>query len=326
VREILAMKYRFEDRLNLLLMKLANAFGAKVCTYYEYAAADRSFLAKASSSASVSVLKERPMMLEDVFAQRVIKTGSGFCVNATGQAPRSKKWFMLQPIRSGTRNELTGTLFIYLNNEKNHLKDETALLRKVGEMLSREISKNREMEAIKVQSLKYSAISQFSYDIANAATLPDLARMILSNVRLILESDTCVLRLRNSPSEDLKVNDTLSQRNPAWLKDILAVDEYVSGDMVPGKGVLRIDDLSQTGYAGNGVGAESVLVMGMEVGGVIVGTLSLYDKKNVEVSGGKGFSEEDAETLMSFGLQACKGLQRFMPFPAPVARKAAFNW
>jgi putative methionine-R-sulfoxide reductase with GAF domain len=156
VREILSMKYRFEERLNLLLMKMANAFGAKVCTYYEFSPGDRCFTAKASSSVGLNLLRERPMLLDDFFSQRVLKTCNTFCVNATGKAPRTKKWYMLQPIRSG--HEMVGTLFIHLASEKNHLKEEMGLLKKIGDMLARESSKNRELESIKIQSLKYSAI------------------------------------------------------------------------------------------------------------------------------------------------------------------------
>jgi GAF domain-containing protein len=320
-REILAMKYRFEERLNLLLMKIANAFGARVCTYYEFNPPDRTFVAKASSSVSVSLLRERNMLLDEFFSQRVIKTPSTFCVNATGKAPRAKKWYLLQPIRSG--NELLGAVFIYLHSEKNHLKEEMGLIKKIGEMLSREMSKHRDMEAIKTQSLKYSAIAQFSFDIANARTLPDLARMILSNLRLILEAETCVLRLRNSPEGILEVRDTLSYRNPVWLKDILSVDEYICDDMAPGKGVVKIDKLKDSPYASDTIPCEAVLGIAIEIEGKVLGSVTLYDRKALDLSAGRTFSDQDKEVLLNFCLQASKGLKRFLPFPAPVARAPA---
>ncbi len=315
VREILSMKYRFEERLNLLLMKIANAFGARVCTYYEFNPPDRAFIAKASSSVSVSMLRERTMLLDDFFTQRVIKTPTTFCVNATGKTPRAKKWYLLQPIRSG--NELIGTLFIYLHSEKNHLKEEMGLIKKIGDMLAREMCKNREMESIKVQSLKYSAIAQFSFDIANSRTLPDLTKMILSNLRLILEAETCVLRLRSAPDGELQVRDTLSHRNPVWMKDILSVDEYICDDMAPGKGVLKIDKLQDTPYASDTIPCESVLAMAIEIDGKIMGSLTMYDKKALDLSAGRAFSDQDKDVLLNFCLQASKGLKRFLPFPAP---------
>jgi len=322
VREILALKYRFEERLNLLLMKVANAFGAKVCTYYEYNPADRSFLAKASSSIELSLAKERPMPLDDVFAQRVLKTGSTFCVNAAGKTPRSKQWYMLQPIRAGSGHELAGTLFLSLDSEKNHLKEEVALLRKIGEVMNRELSKNRELEAIKIQSLKYSAIAQFSFDIANASTLPELAKMILGNIRLILEAETCVLRLRNPDTETLEVRDSLTCRNAAWLREILAVDEAIAADMEP-QGVIRIEDLGRSRYGNGGIEHTSVLAVAMEMDGEIIGTLSLYDKKSLDMSPRSGFSDQDGEILLNFALQAFKGLKRYHPFPAPVPQAIA---
>jgi GAF domain-containing protein len=325
VREIFSMKYRFEERLNLLLMKIANAFEAKECTYYEFNPLDRGFMAKASSSIGMSLLKERPMRLDDSFAQRVLKTGNTICVNATGKTHRSKKWCLLQPIRIGAGQDLAGTLFIYLHSEKNQLKEETVLLRKIGDMLARELSKNRDMEALKVQSLKYSAISQFSFDIANAKSLPDLTKMILSNVRLILESETCVLRLRNSPLDALHVYDSLSHKNAACLKEILVLDEAIASDMVPGKGALLIADLNHSTYEAERSTAESMLSVAIEINGEVLGTLSLYDKKSMDQSYGTAFSEEDKEILLNFGLQVCKGLKRFLPFTVPTPKESVLT-
>ncbi|MDB5105591.1 MAG: metal dependent phosphohydrolase [Fibrobacteres bacterium] len=315
-REILAMKYRFEERLNLLLMKMANAFGAKVCTYYEFNAGDRCFLAKASSSVGLNLLRERPMLLDDFFSQRVLKTGNTFCVNATGKEPRSKKWYMLHPIRSG--NDLMGTLFIHLASEKNHLKEEMALLRKIGDLVAREMIRNREQESIKVQSLKYSAIAQFSFDILNARTLPELSKMILSNVRLIMEAETCVLRLRNSASEELAVCDSLSHRNPVWVKDILATDGVIASGMVPGKGMLKIDKLSESRYASENMACESLLAAAIEINGEVLATLTLYDRKSADQPSTRSFPDQDKDVLMNFCTQVAKGLKRFFPFPAPV--------
>ncbi len=316
VREILAMKYRFEERMNLLLMKIANALGAKECTYYEFDTIARSFIAKCSSSIGLSLQKDRPLILDDFFAHRVIKTGSTFCVNATGKSPRSKKWYILQPLRSSGSADPVGTLFIFLQSEKNHLKVETALLRKIGELLSREISKNRDMETIKSQSLKYSAISQFSFDIANAKSLPGLSKMILSNIGLILEAETCVLRLRNLVEENLEVCEVLAPGKSASMAGILELDAALAADRTPGKGVLRIEDLSQSEYARESLGGLSVLTVGIEISGEILGTLSLYNKQPLDHSVGRIFSESDREVLLNFALQVSKGLMRFFPFPA----------
>lgn len=322
-REILSMKYRFEERLNLLLMKMANAFGAKDCTYYEFNSTEKKFTAKASSSAGLALLREKPVLLDDLFSQRVIKTGNTFCVNATGKAPRSKKWYMLHPIRFG--HDLAGTLFIHLASEKNHLKDEMALLKKIGDLLGREVSRNRDLEAIKSQSIKQSAISQFSFDIANANGLPEASRMIVSNLRQLIESETCVLRLRNSASEELTLRDSFSSRNPVWMKDILALDSVIAADLSPGNGALKIDKLKDSRYRRENLASDSVLAIALEIKGEALGTLTLYDRKSGDSSGSGVFSEPDKEVLINFALQAANGLKRFCPFPSwtPVAADTA---
>lgn len=317
VREILSMPFRLEERLNLLLMKLANVFGANLCSYYEYCPEDGLFVARASSAAGVNLLKEKPKFLDDFFAQRALKTDNTFCVNAAGKGPRDKKWYMIQPIRNG--QELAGVVFVHLHSEKNVLREETILLRRVGEVLSREVGRNREMEAVKVQSLKHSAISQFAYDISAAANLTDLARMILSNVSIILEAETCVLRLRNGADEELRVFQTLSGKNPAWLKDILTLDGMVAADLSPGRGAALFPDLRESPYNVDLLGSETALVAALEIGGKVLGTLSLYDKKSADLAGSRSYSEADREVILNFARQAASGLKRFHPFPAPVS-------
>lgn len=315
VRGILAMKYRFEERLNLLLMKMANAFGAKACTFYEYDPGERRFVAKASSSVGGGLLKERPMLMDEFFAQRLLKTGTAFCVNSAGKGPRDKKWYMLQPIRDGA--EMAGALMVYLQSERNHVKEESGLLKRIGDLLARELARNREMESIKIQSLRQSAIAQFAADMANVAGPEDAARMALSNVRLILDAETCVLRLTDAEGE-LRVAETLSHRNPVWMKDILALDERVAADLaeVPlgaAEGPLRIDKLADSRYACEGLVSEAVLGMALRSGDAVIGTLTLYDRKTADPSGPRRFSEEDADVMGNFCRQAAKALAKFTP-------------
>ena len=316
VRGILAMKYRFEERLNLLLMKMANAFGAKACTFYEFSPGERCFVAKASSSVGGGLLKERPMLLDDLFAQRLLKTGSAFCVNSAGNGPRAKKWYMLQPIRTG--NDMAGVLMVYLHSERNHLKEESGILKRIGDLLANELSRNREMESIKVQSLRHSAISQFAADMESAAGLEEATRMILSNVRLILDAETSILRLRAGAEGELRVADTLSHRNPVWMKDILSLDARITSDLAhagstgTGSRSLKIDKLSESAYGSDMQASEAMLGMTLRHGDEVLGTLTLYDRKSTDPTGPRRFSDEDADVMANFCRQAAKGVARFL--------------
>jgi GAF domain-containing protein len=320
VREILGMRYRFEERLNLLLMKMANAFGALACTYYEFDSGERTFVAKASSSVGGNLLKDRSLRLDEFFAQRLLKTPVGFCVNSAGKGPRAKKWHLLQPIRSGT--ELAGALFVYLQSERNHFKDEMVLLKRIGDMLAREAAKHRELESIKAQSLKYSAIAQFASDAARASDFPELARMVLSNLRLMVDADTCVLRLRRGTAGNPEVAQTLTQRDAVWLKDILAVDRQLSSGIAGTGDPVRIDKLSESEYGSEILAAEAAMGAPLSLDGEVLGTLTLYDKRSHDPAGPKRFTDEDQDVLAHFVGQAAKALARFRPFPEPAPSPA----
>jgi hypothetical protein len=52
--------------------------------------------------------------------------------------------------------------------------------------------------------------------------------------------------------------------------------------------------------------------MYLERNGRILGTLSLYDKKSIDLYTTRSFSPKDKEIFLNFCLQASKALDRFM--------------
>jgi hypothetical protein len=53
--------------------------------------------------------------------------------------------------------------------------------------------------------------------------------------------------------------------------------------------------------------------MYLERNGRIIGTLSLYDKKSIDLYALKNFTQKDKEIFLNFCLQAAKALDRFIP-------------
>jgi GAF domain len=145
--------------------------------------------------------------------------------------------------------------------------------------------------------------------------------MILANLNPLIEAETCVLRLRNTPSETLEVRGAKTHRDPVWMEEILALDALIAGDLRPEKGALRIDKLRDSKYYRENLASDSLLAIALEIDGNVLGTLTLYDRKSADSSRAGFFSDQDREVLLDFGTQAAKGLKRFLPLPSwsPVA-------
>jgi putative methionine-R-sulfoxide reductase with GAF domain len=320
-RDILNLKYPFDERLSLLLLKVANAFHAEICNYYDFYADKGVFMAKASSSFNLNLIKGKKLKLNDYFSKCVLEADDVVCLNVPDQnagAENSRqKWYLMHPVKVG--GEMVGLLFLHMLSEKDDLKEESSIVAKIGDMIATDLSKNIEMESFRVQSIKFSAISEVSFDLAAARNRHECANLVISHACVILEAESSILRIYNGVTETLDVLDSFSLKTFGHLKELEALDGMVSRDVMLNKTPLLIRDLSKSSYGWPGVDAKSVLCMYLERGGRVIGTLSLYDKKSLDLYMSRSFSQKDREIFLNFCLQASKALDRFISSDAPSA-------
>ena len=309
-RDIITLKYSVSERINLLLLKMVNAFRGEICNYYEYLNDKKVFLAKASSSFNIKLIKGKRLKLNDYFSKQVVVTQDTVFQSVPEKDGYNKKWYIATPVM--VNGEMHGLLFLHLISSKNDMKEEIALLEKISEMVGVELAKSLEMESIRGQSIKFSAISEVSFDLATARTINDLSNIIISNVCMIMEAESSILRICNQRTGTLDVLDSFSLKSFEFLKKLEALDGKISNDVVTGKNTTLIKDLEKSPYATGDVETQSVLCMYLERNGRILGTLSLYDKKSIDLYATRSFSNKDKEIFLNFCLQASKALDRFM--------------
>jgi putative methionine-R-sulfoxide reductase with GAF domain len=311
VRDILALKYSFDERLNLMLLKMENAFHAEICNYYEYFAEKKVFMAKASSSFNIKLIKGKKLKLNDYFSKEVIAVESTVFQCIPDKEGDNKKWYIAQPIKQN--GEMTALLFLHLISPKENMKGEFAVIEKIAEMIGNELGKTQEMESIRVQSIKFSAISEVSFDLAAARNLSDLATIVISNACIILESESSILRLLNPRTGMLDVLDSFSLKSYSHLKKLEAIEARISNDVVTTRDIMLIKELDASTYGVRDVDSKSVMCMYLERNGRILGTLSLFDKKSIDLYASRSFSSKDKEIFLNFCLQVAKAFERFMP-------------
>jgi putative methionine-R-sulfoxide reductase with GAF domain len=320
-RDILSLKYPFNELLNLMLLKVVNAFHGEICNYYDFYADKGVFMAKASSSFNLNLIKGKKLKLNDYFAKCVLEADDTVNLCVPDEDTVRKKWYLMQPVK--VNGEMVGLLFLHILSEKDDVKEESAIVAKIGDMISAELSKNIEMESIRVQSIKFSAISEVSFDLATARNRRECANLIISHACIILEAESSILRLYNPVTETLEVIDSFSLKTFGHLKELEALDGIITRDVMLNKTPVLIKDLSKSSYGWPGVDAKSVLCMYLERGGRVIGTLSLYDKKSLDLYMSRSFSQKDREIFLNFSLQASKALDKFISIEAaaePAAR------
>jgi putative methionine-R-sulfoxide reductase with GAF domain len=324
VRDILNLKYSFDERVNLLLLKLVTAFGGEICNYYDYFPDKAAFLAKASSSFNLNLIKGRKLRLNEYFSKLITESGDKVALSVPDKKDGDKKdggkkWYLMQPIKVG--GEMVGLLFLHLVSDADDMKEEASVLAKIGDMIAAELAKNLEMESFRVQSIKFSAISEVSFDLASARNQAELANLINSHACIILEAESSVLRLYNEKTRELDILDSFSLKTFAHLKELEALDGIISRDAMLNKNAVIIKDLATSPYGWVGLDSRSVMCMYLERSGRIIGTLSLYDKKSLDLYASKNFTQKDKEIFLNFCLQVAKALDRFIPHDSGTAKR-----
>jgi GAF domain len=309
-RDILNLKYPFDERVNLLLLKLVTAFKAEICNYYDYFSDKGVFLAKASSSFNIGLIKGRKLKLNDYFSKLVLESGETVSLCVPDKKGNGKKWYLMQPILDG--GDMVGLLFLHIVSDADDMKEESSVLKKIGDMIAADLAKNMEVESFRVQSIKFSAISEVSFDLASARNKTELANLINSHACIILEAESSILRLYNPSTQELEVLDSFSLKTYSHLKELEALDGIISRDAMLNRSSLLIKDLSKSSYGWVGMDSRSVLSMYLERNGRIIGSLSLYDKKSLDLYASKNFTQKDKEIFLNFCLQAAKALDRFI--------------
>jgi len=315
-RDILNLRYSFDERVNLLLLKLVTAFGGEICNYYDYFPDKTAFLAKASSSFNLNLIKGKKLRLNEYFSKLIIESGDKVALSVPDKKDGdkkgdAKKWYLMQPIKVG--GDMVGLLFLHLVSDADDMKEEASVLAKIGGMIASDLAKNLEMESFRVQSIKFSAISEVSFDLASARNLAEVANLINSHACVILEAESSILRLYNEKTRELDILDSFSLKTFSHLKELEALDVIISRDAMLNKNAVIIKDLATSSYGWVGMDSRSVMCMYLERSGRIIGTLSLYDKKSLDLYASKNFTQKDKEIFLNFCLQVAKAVDRFLP-------------
>jgi hypothetical protein len=309
-RDILALKYPFDERINLLLLKLVNELKAEICNYYEYDMDRKVFIAKASSSFNIKLVKGKRLKLNDLFAKQVMGTEKTVLQCVPDGSGYNKKWYIAQPVKID--GKVTGLVFMHCISSNDSMKEEASIIEKISDMIGHELVKLEELEAMRVQSVKYSAISEVSFDLASAHTINELSGIILSNASVVMEAESAILRLFNQRTGILEILDSFSLKNVSHLKRLEAFDLAISNEAVTARKPVMLKDLDKIQYGPSGLDSKAALCMFLERNGRLIGSLSIYDKKTIDLYTARNFSYRDKELFLSYCLQVSKALDRFM--------------
>jgi putative methionine-R-sulfoxide reductase with GAF domain len=310
IRDIMNLNFPIYERLNLACMKIANAFSADFCKYYEYDADSRFFLTRASSSLDLNLLKGRKTKLNLYTTNLVLQTPKTLCLKTTRRDDGVQQYHIAQPVKIS--DKLLGLIVLQVMTSKEDLSEEIGVIARVGEVLAKEYDRHGKLELSRIQTIKFSVIAETALTFGNTRDLRHLADLVVSNACLILEADAAILRLLDKTTGALRVFNSFSFKPPAHLRKIEEFDAKILQELLTIRSTLYYEDIKKSKYRDEPFCPASVISMCFFKDNRPLGALSVYDKRPGSVYDSHNFSSGDRDVFLNLCLQISKNLAKFI--------------
>lgn len=310
--DILRLNYPFAERLNLLMMKLANSLDARICNLYKFDKESKTFYVQASSYYDLNRRYTQMIRLNDFFTGRTLRCREQFTFFTSAKKLDVQKCFIAQPLFSN--KEISGLILVQLVAKNDQLETEKKLLSKIAEYLEREFSQLSLLEGARLNFIKYSAFSEISSDFSAIHNIRNIARLIVINTCLLFESENCILSLYNDVMTCFEVLESFSLKGQAHLKSLENLDRMITSQIINYSSPILIPDLSTVNFLTEPSPGKSVISTCLRINGKIMGCLSIYDKSKYDIHDQNSFTSHDRELFKNFSLQVIRMLNRFLCF------------
>lgn len=309
IRDILQLEYPIKERLNLMTLKIATALQAETCNYYAFNKEQNAFYVQASSSLNVNLLKNKLVRLNEYFTKKILQNPHSFCFHLKLTNTNERKWYLIEPVR--IHGELAGCLFLQLVSDRESLDRERSALDKIAKLLGQELSRDFVLNMSRLKSIKYSALSEITFDFGRLHNVRQLARVIVTNACLILDVQSCILSLYNKNMDSFEILEGFSLQGTNAFKNLIEIDKKITRQCMESVNVCCNQNLLTNGVSSQNKTSSS-MTMCLRRQGMKIGSISVYDKVPLHAYDKHGFTQDDVEVFMKFCLHVSKALERFI--------------
>jgi putative methionine-R-sulfoxide reductase with GAF domain len=307
--DILQLDYPLQERLNLLMMMLVNDFEGRLCNLYKFDQETNTFPIQASSSFDMNKSQSIPIRLNNFFTERALQSKSPFTYSVQLKSGM-KKWFFAHPLFKGC--ELSGLLAVHLISDKKNLNNEQKILAKTVSILEQKFARFSDSEKERLNSLRFSALSEFTSDLGGIHSIRFMAKQIVANACLIHEAQNCILSLYNETMDCFEILQSFSFIGTEHLKNIQPLDNLLALHTKKLNQAVLFSNFSTSTFSTHDSSCKSALCMILKQEKKIWGSLSLYDKNHQQLIEQNSFSTHDLEVFKKYCHQITKELGRLL--------------
>ncbi len=216
-------------------------------------------------------------------------------------------------------NRPIGILIVQTAESYVYTRDEINILTIISHNISSAIRNAELYRSVKAQLDELKVIHEIGKAITSILSIDDLLPYICKEVSKAFNTRGCILRLLEGETLQIKASyglpDSIRHEMP------LRIGEGISGNVALTGKPLLIDDTSRMpdNLRVPGIGSTSVICVPLSIGEQVIGTLSLYDKK--DEWGVTAFLRDDLDSLTTFASVSSIAIENARLYKAELDRE-----
>lgn len=306
IAQVASSTLELRDILDTILQIIADTMNKDICSIYLFKQERKVIRIEAMKGRTKESITASCLQIEeDGLLRRVTRELRPVVIEDKRKRPRimdSNGLFatLAVPILKG--HTPIGIMIVQTRQPYTYTQDEIDLFTVISHNISVAIQNAELYRSVKTQLDELKIIHEIGKSITSILNIDQLLPYICEEVSKLFNARGCILRLLEG--EELQIKASYGLPDKIKEEMTLRLGEGIAGWVAETGKPLLVDDVSRMpkNLRVPVIEVTSVLCVPLEIGGRIIGTLGLYDKK--DEWGVTTFTRDDISTLKTFASQA----------------------
>ncbi len=232
----------------------------------------------------LALAEKRPIVLEE-------RTPPAGC--------RRQGAVMMLPLLSS--GEPYGVLVVHAVTEDGIPAERQAAIADVSKVLADAVGSSLREESAALRMTKIAAINEAGVNIISTLDLSRLLKLVATSACLIMEAETCVIRLLDSRTGKYGIRECYGMKTEGEQKDLFLLDKKAVTRILKGEASLLVRDVSaEKEWQEFGDVARTLICLPLQGDDGILGTVTIFDKFPHKTFFPSSFTGDDLATFGKF--------------------------
>jgi len=214
-------------------------------------------------------------------------------------AARRRGTVLIFPLCSS--GEPNGVLVVQAVTVDEIPEERLAAVADAAALLSDAVGVSLREESAALRMTKIAAINEAGINIISTLDLSRLLKLVATSACLILEAETCVIRLQDPATGKYGIREYYGMKTDGDQRDLFLMDKKAVTMVLKGEpSVLVRDASSEPGWTEFGGVARTLMCLPLQGDGEILGTVTIFDKFPHKTFFPSSFTTDDLSTFGKF--------------------------